>query len=498
MIISPRGKVLARADGPDGLAVADIQPRGGREGGDAMNYQSDMRARLFRERNPEAFRILTDANPPALDNLPIDITAQECARIAARVLSVGEEEYRQAEALVRAGKIHDAITALENLQSTYRGSWIDRAAAERLHTLRGESGAMAWARIQPFFTPPPEYDNKLGDYRPVLRFDDSSPVNTPQDWPRRRAEILKYWHSVMGPWPPLVEKPGIVYEKQERVEDFTRHTVAIEVAPGRLVGPQYLLVPDGPGPFPAVLVTWYNSADSAGLNQEVRGTLDFGYQLAKRGFVALCVGGVNPPHPDLPDADRGGDGESRIQPLSYLAYVAANCCNALAHIPQVDAKRIGIVGHSFGGKWAMFASCLYERFSCAVWIDPGIVWNEQDPNANYWEKWYLGYQFDQPADQQRNEGVVTTDNPRTGAYKLLVEADHNLHELHALMAPRPFLVSGGAQDRPDHWTALNHAIGLNSFLGYSGRVAMTMRDGHTPTPESNAQVHDFLEFFLRE
>ena len=60
MIISPQGKIVAKAEGPDGLAIADIDVHGQREGGDAMNWQRDMRARLFRERNPEAFQILTD------------------------------------------------------------------------------------------------------------------------------------------------------------------------------------------------------------------------------------------------------------------------------------------------------------------------------------------------------------------------------------------------------------------------------------------------------
>ena len=59
------------------MAVADVDPRGGREGGDAMNHQRDMRARLFRERNPAAFGILTDPNPPALKKVPIDITSEE-------------------------------------------------------------------------------------------------------------------------------------------------------------------------------------------------------------------------------------------------------------------------------------------------------------------------------------------------------------------------------------------------------------------------------------
>ena len=135
MIISPRGRIIARADGPDGLAIAEIDPRGGREGGDAMNHQRDMRARLFRERNPAAFKILTDPNPPALEKVPINITSKEAGRIAARVLTIGEEEFQQAESLARTGKTSDAIAAFGRLRAEYRGSWIERAAIERLRAL---------------------------------------------------------------------------------------------------------------------------------------------------------------------------------------------------------------------------------------------------------------------------------------------------------------------------------------------------------------------------
>lgn len=140
MIISPRGRIIARAEGPDGLAIADIDPRGGRRGGDAMNHQRDMRARLFRERNPAAFAILTDPNPPVLRKVPIDITQQEAGRIAAKVLTIGEEEFRQAEALARMGKTDEAIAAFSRLQTEYRASWIARVASERLQTLRGSKG----------------------------------------------------------------------------------------------------------------------------------------------------------------------------------------------------------------------------------------------------------------------------------------------------------------------------------------------------------------------
>jgi len=138
MIISPRGKIMARAEGADGLAIADIDPRGGREGGDSSNTQKDMRARLFRERNPEAFKILTEPSPPVLAKVPIDITREEAGRIFARMLTVGEDEFNQAAALASAGKTKDAIAAFEKLRAEYRGSWIDRVAQERLKLLKVE------------------------------------------------------------------------------------------------------------------------------------------------------------------------------------------------------------------------------------------------------------------------------------------------------------------------------------------------------------------------
>jgi predicted amidohydrolase len=136
MIISPRGKILATADGPDGLAIADIDPSGGREGGDAFNTQADMRGRLFRERVPGAYGILTTPDPPVLAKVTSNVSSDEAIRIAATVLTTGEERFNQAEALARAGKTEEAIRLYERLCEECRTSWIDRAARERLKRLR--------------------------------------------------------------------------------------------------------------------------------------------------------------------------------------------------------------------------------------------------------------------------------------------------------------------------------------------------------------------------
>ena len=52
------------------------------------------------------------------------------------------------------------------------------------------------------------------------------------------------------------------------------------------------------------------------------------------------------------------------------------------------------------------------------------------------------------ASEQRKPGIPSDENPRTGPYKTMMDEGRDLHELHALMAPRPFLVSGGSEDQP--------------------------------------------------
>jgi hypothetical protein len=65
------------------------------------------------------------------------------------------------------------------------------------------------------------------------------------------------------------------------------------------------------------------------------------------------------------------------------------------------------------------------------------------------------------------------------------------------MAPRPFLVSGGSEDRPERWKPLRHAVAVNKLLGYSQRVGMTNRKEHSPNEESNEQIFLFFEHFLK-
>lgn len=356
--------------------------------------------------------------------------------------------------------------------------------------------------LAPFFGPPAEWAGQFGAYASPLRFYDGRPVASAAEWPARRAEILARWHALMGPWPERLAQPACEIVETETRPGVVQHRVSLEVAPG-LRQTAFLLVPaTGQGAAgerrPAVFVPFYAPEVSVGydgprplagqakalLTTGERGRLrDFALQLARRGFVTLALGTPGD------DAYRPALYGAACQPLSHLAYVAANAHTALAQRPEVDPARIGIMGHSYGGKWALVAACLDARWAAAVWSDPGVVFDETRKGVNYWEPWYLG----RDAATERTPGLVSAANPRTGAYRALVAGGHDLQELHALMAPRPFLVSGGAEDGAARWAALNHAVAVNRFLGYELRVALTTRPTHAPTEESNAQAFRFLE-----
>lgn len=318
-------------------------------------------------------------------------------------------------------------------------------------------------------------------------------VSTPDDWAARRDSIRREWLSVIGEWPDVIKGQRLETVDSARFDSGTRYTVTFDWLPGQLTT-GYLLVPDScVAPSPAVITVFYEPETSAGLGGKP--CRDFALQLARRGFVTLSLGSAETTLNKTYGLYYPSVDSVSMEPLSAMACAAANALEALALDPRVDSQLIGIVGHSYGGKWAMFASCLYDKFACAAWGDPGVVFDESKGGyINYWEPWYLGYRPRPWTDAWREDGYRNA----AGAYRRMRDSGHDLHELHALMAPRPFLVSGGFADGDERLPALMRSAEVNRLLGHDDRVFFTRRPMHDPTPESNEAIYSFFNYFLKE
>lgn len=350
--------------------------------------------------------------------------------------------------------------------------------------------------LSPFFSPPDSLEGDFGRLRSPLIFNNGESVKTPKQWRKRKKEIKADWENYLGKWPPFYQKQNLQYLDTTDKGNYIQYSVQFkwmsdEVTRG------YLLVPKvSKDKMPAVVSVFYDAETAIGIGSEsrpFRPWRDFAVQLANRGFITLSIGTKEASERNEFSLYYPSIDSVSVQPLSMLGYAANNAYYALANRKDVDKKRIGILGHSFGGKWAMFASCLTDNFAAAAWSDPGILMQEDRESINYWEPWYLGFH----PKPWRTRGLITAQNPAYGVYNQLRKDNRNLHELHALMAPRPFLVSGGAEDPVTRWNALNHSVAVNTLLGKKERVAMTNRSTHALTEEASEMIYKFFMYFLR-
>lgn len=216
-----------------------------------------------------------------------------------------------------------------------------------------------WEKISPCFNPVLEYRDIYGNYRSPLKFYNGDPVKTAADWNIRRKEILTRWNEMMRKWPTFLKNQKMEIIETTPEDGFIKHRIQFDWLPGEPTE-GYLLIPEGKGKKPAVVVVFYESETAISKGKANR---DFAYQLTKRGFVTLSIGTTGTTNSKTYSLYYPDIQNSTIQPLSVLAYAAANAWYLLPKRPEVDRDRIGIMGHSYGGKWAMFASQM-KKLTC--------------------------------------------------------------------------------------------------------------------------------------
>jgi len=156
-------------------------------------------------------------------------------------------------------------------------------------------------------------------------------------------------------------------------------------------------------PFPAVVVPFYFPEGMLGFEpcdgsplpkfSDIAMMAD----LAKRGYVCASAEAYHLTYvksgktrEDFSRWADAGRALSRDWPgwtgMGKLAFDTRLLVDLLAADPRVDKDRIGIAGHSLGGKMAIYAGATDPRVKVILASDPGVCWERSNWNAI----WYFG------------------------------------------------------------------------------------------------------------
>lgn len=176
---------------------------------------------------------------------------------------------------------------------------------------------------------------------------------------------------------------NIGYKILESVEEvgYKRHLIEYDSYGDKV--PAYLLVPEKQGNNPAILINHQHNREHHLGKSEVCGLAgssfqSFGPELARRGFVVLAPDSICFEERRKDTSVEGFDFWQHFNEMCYRVlngeYLmkkvlgdAINGITLLSNLSYVDDKRIGTLGHSYGGNTVLFLSALDERisFSCA-------------------------------------------------------------------------------------------------------------------------------------
>jgi dienelactone hydrolase len=332
--------------------------------------------------------------------------------------------------------------------------------------------------------PLPLYPDKAN----LLVYRDASgqeyPVRTPADWAKRRRHILDNMQLVMGPLPDAARKVPLDVQISEVVKTphFVRQKLTFAAEQGDRV-PAYLLLPlPRKGKVPAVLclhqTVKIGKAEPAGLGE--RENLRYAVHLAERGYVTLA--------PDYPsfgeyayDFSKGGYQSGSMKAI----WNNMRAIDLLQSLPEVDAGRIGCVGHSLGGHNTMFTAAFDTRIKAFV----------SNCGFTSFPKYFGGKLQGWTSDRYMPRiATVYERKPE--------KVPFDFPEVIAAFAPRAFLASAPLHDDNFEVSGVKDCIAaalpVYKLLGAKARLAANYPDcRHDFPPEVRSVAYDWLDRWLK-
>jgi dienelactone hydrolase len=333
---------------------------------------------------------------------------------------------------------------------------------------------------------PPDFDAmpsipELPD--PLLLREDGRtiPVTTPELWARQRSALrAEVEHWMFGRMPPAPDNLRATVTATRREGRATVREVSLAFGPEhRATLRVELVIPDGDGPFPVFLT-------NHGRNRP------WIYTAVRRGYAACIY------HATDPNYGNGDDSDAWIEiypdydwsTLARWAWAASRAIDYLQTVPEVDATRIGLAGHSRNGKQALLAAAFDERIGAVV---------PSSGNSGENNPWRF---TTEPFANESIELLAGAQphwfHPRLRFFsgredKLPIDQ----HSLIAMVAPRGVMMYTGyaesAANPVGFEQAYRSALRVYQLLGKAENLWLHLREGEHGTTAGD--VEHFMDFF---
>jgi dienelactone hydrolase len=321
----------------------------------------------------------------------------------------------------------------------------------------------------------------LGKLAPLLTDAQGRAITTRAQWEQQRQQLRAAWLKFLGPMPD--PRPASKFEVLQTTTDdkVRRELIRYECEPKVFVE-AYLLRPTDitPGQRRPGIVALHPTTnttidETAGMQGPTPKAL--GDRLAREGFVVICprcflwqdVADINAA------VARHRERHPETLGMAKMLYDAMRAVDILTALPEVDAKRIGAVGHSLGAKEVLYLMAFDERVAAGVASEGGLGFR----STNWDAPWYLGTAI-------RDE-----------------EFPLNHHQLLALIAPRPLLILGGetgpgAADGDRSWPLIDAALPVWRLYGEPPRIGLlNHHEGHSIPPKAATALSEWLATYTK-
>ena len=330
----------------------------------------------------------------------------------------------------------------------------------------------------------PTYTDRFELLKVMTTDGKSRAAKTAAEWEPRRRHILGALERAMGPFPNPAKRVALDVKVLEEVKldgGLVRRKLSYASDATDRVS-AYLFLPDVSSKMklPAILclqqTTAAGKSEPAGLAGDA--SLHYALHLARRGYVTFA-----PDYPSFADSKYDfAPPHGSVSGSMKAVWDNVRAVDFLEKLPEVDAARIGVIGHSLGGHNAMFTAVFEPRLRVSV-SSCGFTTFRKDDLPSWTGPRYM----------PRIKNEFAND---------AAKVPFDFPEIVAAFAPRPFLACAAEQDNDFDVSGVRDVMAaaksVYELFGAAPKLeAFYPKAPHSFPAEARACADEFLDRHLK-